>query len=180
MDLDQWDKTAKFIDNNIPENRVGDFEIIRVDGETFLVEHAEYLKIWMSTGREEYELYEDLYKQLEVLPNSRILMAGLGLGVDLRNIVDMDNVTDITVVEKSDAVLALVGIFIKHPKVELINDDIFEFLKNTTEKFDVIYFDIFPGGRSSYPEEAEKLAELASYKLNSNGKIIFWEEQQDV
>ena len=174
-----WQQNLRTI-NNIPEQRIGDFEIIKVNNETFLIEHYDYIKVWMAGSNEERQLYLPLYSKCDKLINGKVLIAGLGLGLDLLNVISNPNVKEIVLIEKQKEIIDLVWPYVLHDKTKLIHKDIFEFLRTTDEQFDLIYFDIFPGGRMSFPEEADKLEKLARQRLRLCGEIVFWEEETDV
>jgi len=73
----------------------------------------------------------------------RVLIAGLGLGLIIHNIIENPEVTEIVVVEKYQDVIDLVEPKFTHPKLKVICADIFEYKPNKGEKFDTIYFDIW-------------------------------------
>jgi spermidine synthase len=74
--------------------------------------------------------------------HGRVLIVGLGLGMILHPIVAKAGVTKVVVVEKSQDVIKLIAPSLP-PSVELVCADIFEW-KPPTEKWDTIYFDIWP------------------------------------
>lgn len=77
----------------------------------------------------------------------RVLIAGLGIGLIIENIMPKlktGEIWDITVIEKCQDVIDLVAPYYKHPKIKIICADIFSWEVNKTEKFDTIYFDIWP------------------------------------
>lgn len=71
-----------------------------------------------------------------------VLIAGLGIGLIIKPIVDKPEVTSIIVVEKYPDVIKLVSPHVQHPKLSIANADIFEL--KTKQQFDTIYFDIWP------------------------------------
>lgn len=166
-------KHWKIIYDNIPTQRIGRFEIIKDSGKnTSLVEHSDPLVVWTSMDENEWHLYQELRE----LAYGKILIAGLGLGFDLLNVINKDNVHEVVVVEKQQAVIDLVWPYITHKKATLVHQDILEYLQNTDERFNIIYFDIFPGGCESFPEQVNQLYEAAQFKLELNGQIVFWRE----
>ena len=76
--------------------------------------------------------------------NGRVLIACLGLGLIIHNIIDKDIVKEIIVIEKYQDVIDLVAPKFNHPKLKIICADIFEWKPERSEKFDTIYFDIWP------------------------------------
>lgn len=74
----------------------------------------------------------------------RVLIAGLGVGLIIQNIIDKEDVTEIVVIEKYQDVIDVVEPRIKHPKLKIICADVFKYDMPAEEKFDTIYFDIWP------------------------------------
>jgi spermidine synthase len=171
--ISEFCKHWKIIYDNIPEQRIGRFEIIKDSGQnTSLIEHSDPFMVWTSMDENEWHLYQELHE----LAYGKVLIAGLGLGFDLLNVSDKDGVDEIVVVEKQQAVIDLVWPYIPHQKAILVHQDILEYLRNIKERFNIIYFDIFPGGCESFPEQTNLLREAAQFKLELNGQIIFWRE----
>lgn len=168
----KWFKHWKIIYDSIPEQKIGRFEIVKDGGNTSLVEHSDSLIVWMSMDENEWHLYN----KLRGLAYGKVLIAGLGLGFDLLNVADKSSVNEIVVVEKRREVIDFVWPYISHDKTTLIHKDILEYLHDTGEKFNIIYFDIFPGGSDSFPEQMDELCEIAKIRLKFGGQIIFWQE----
>lgn len=76
--------------------------------------------------------------------HGRVLIAGLGIGLITQAIQEKENVSEIIVVEKHQDVIDLVADKIMHPKIKILNADIYDNVFDKTEKFDTIYFDIWP------------------------------------
>lgn len=73
----------------------------------------------------------------------RILLNGLGLGFCLAAILRKPDVEAVTVIEKSQCVLALVGPHITDPRVNIINADALEWRPARGQRFDVVWHDIW-------------------------------------
>lgn len=73
----------------------------------------------------------------------KILVNGLGLGVLLKALLDKDEVTHITVIEKSKDVIKLVGSSITDKRVTIINADAFEYKPPKGETYDCVWHDIW-------------------------------------
>ena len=168
----EWYKHWKVVYDNIPEQQIGRFEIVKDNGNTSLVEHSDSLVIWMSMDENEWHLYQKLRK----FAYGKVLIAGLGLGFDLLNVADKNSVDEIIVVEKQQEVIDLVWPYISHRKTILVHQDILDYLQSIDEKFNIIYFDIFPGGSDSFSEQMNILCEAAKVRLKPNGQIICWQE----
>lgn len=168
-----WQKQWKVIHDSVPAQRIGNFEIEKDPKNISLIEHSSYQIIWMSVDGNEWCLYSSLPE----LVYGKVLIAGLGLGFDLLNVVDRDCVDEVVLVEKQQVIIDLVWPYIPHSKTTLVHQDVFEYLRDTKEKFDVIYFDIFPGGYESQPDLAKQLVAVAGLRLNPGGQVILWSEE---
>jgi spermidine synthase len=117
-----------------------------------------------------------LYRRFRRAATGDVLIAGLGLGLDLLQIAMKRDVKKIVVVEKKQIIIDLVWPYIPHHRATLVHQDIRLYLRETKQKFDVIYFDIFPGGGESFPVTTAELRKLATPRLKPNGRIIFFRE----
>ena len=81
---------------------------------------------------------QECFLQYEAYRNAKgkVLVGGLGLGVYASMIALKKEVTEVVVVEISKDVIKLCRP--SHPKIRVINDDIWKYLKNPKEKFDYI------------------------------------------
>lgn len=84
--------------------------------------------------------------------SGKVLVGGLGLGMVLKCLLDKNDVTKVTVIEKSPDVINLVAsAYIADPRVEIINADIFDY--KPTEHYDCAWFDIWDDiSGEEYPE----------------------------
>lgn len=77
-----------------------------------------------------------------------VLIAGLGLGMILLPILAKPEVTSVTVIEKSQAVIRLVapGIYSQQgsEKLTIVYQDVFDWRPTAGTKYDTLYFDIWP------------------------------------
>lgn len=73
-----------------------------------------------------------------------VLIAGLGLGLILTRILPKPEVKKVKITEKYLDVIELIAPRFESPKLEVIHADIFEWHPAKGEKFDTIYFDIWP------------------------------------
>lgn len=89
--------------------------------------------------------------------NGRILIAGLGLGLIIKWLLKQENITEIVVIEKFEDVIKLVAPKFKSSKLKIIHGDIFEWLPEKNEKFDCIYFDIWPNISTNNIDDINKL-----------------------
>ena len=172
-----WKRNFRKLYDAIPSQRIGRFEIIKVNSELFLIEHSDDLVVWMAICPEdESKLYLPFYQSCSLLSEGNVLIGGLGLGCDLLNIASINAVLDIVVIEKNQEVIDLVWPYIPHNKTKLVQGDINDFLSVTDNLFDIVYFDINPGGMGAFPETSNRLSNLSKRCLKSGGKVMFWEE----
>lgn len=85
-----------------------------------------------------------------------VLIFGLGLGCTVREIIDIPEVSSITVVEKHPGVIALVAPFTKHPKLTIVHGDAFTY--QPAQKFDAIWIDIWPAATADFTSQRRSLA----------------------
>lgn len=118
-----------------------------MDGGLMYMEEGKYVRLhvggdlMMSDTRMEKRSNSDFAHHA----NGRVLIAGLGIGLILNSLkekVKSKEITSITVVEKSKDVIDLVSPYFMDIPIKYVNEDIFEY--KTKEKFDTIYFDIWP------------------------------------
>jgi hypothetical protein len=101
----------------------------------------------------------------------RVLIAGLGIGMIIRAIVNKPEVEEIVVIEKYRDVIDLVSPKIAHPKVKVIEADIFTYDMAKSEKFDTIYFDIWASINTDNLYEMKELHKR--YRKNKRDKDTF-------
>jgi spermidine synthase len=73
-----------------------------------------------------------------------VLVAGLGLGMVIFPILEKKEVKMVTVVELNYDVIKLVKPRVKSPKLRIIHSDIAVWLPPKGEKYNTIFFDIWP------------------------------------
>lgn len=103
--------------------------------------------------------------------NGKVLIAGLGIGLIIRNIQEKHSgvghdVTDITVVEQSQDLIDVIQPYF--PKVKMICADIHEYIPEQNEKFDTIYFDIWESLNTDNLKEMNGLARKFRKYLNKD------------
>ena len=76
--------------------------------------------------------------------HGKILINGLGLGVLLKALLEKPEVTEITVIEKSEDVIKLVApTYTSDARVKIINADAFSYKPEKKEKWDYVWHDIW-------------------------------------
>lgn len=106
-----------------------------------------------------------------------VLIAGLGIGLILRPMLDSPDVETVTVLERSADVIALIGPQYQHPKLTIIEADVYTWTP-PKKAYNLIYFDVW----ASVPNEDNK-EEIASLKkryrsaLKRCGRSMAWCEE---
>lgn len=72
-----------------------------------------------------------------------ILINGLGLGCVLKVLLEKQNVTKITVIEKNEEVINLVSPYFKDERLTIIHADAFEYKPPNGEMYDYVWHDIW-------------------------------------
>ena len=105
--------------------------------------------------------------------NGKVLIAGLGLGLVLHNILQKEEVTEILVIEKCQDVIDLVGPKFENPKLKIICEDIIKWRPKKNEKFDTIYFDIWAGISTDNLKEIQVLHNAFKRYVNRDNPSNF-------
>lgn len=117
----------------------------------------------------------------------RVLIGGLGLGLAVRLLCEREDppplvpngpVDHIVVVEKSEDVINLVGKHVAHPKVEIVHEDLFTYLKeNTTPYFDFAFYDIWKSdGEHTFHSTVVPLRRNSRCVVNRYDRVVCWNE----
>jgi spermidine synthase len=120
----------------------GTYAVLRVNGRTLMSD----------TNIERRSNYEVVRRS-----HGKVLVAGLGIGMILHPILRKPEVESVIVIEKNRDVISLVGKSVTHSKLSIVNADIFEWRPNKGQKFNTIYFDIWPDRCTDYLAEMAKL-----------------------
>jgi hypothetical protein len=107
-----------------------------------------------------------------------VLIAGLGIGLILAPVISKDTVKSVTVIENNLDVINLVYPQYDSPKLGIVNQDIFFFKPARGQKFDTIYFDIWPNICSDYCLEITKLKSRFRTDLAKDGWMGAWCERE--
>ena len=158
------------IDVNIPDGVQGDWAV-----ETFTVQDRE-LSEMLSLMKDGRGVPAGTYKRLTrrgsvVMSNTpdeirdfyyfvrrasgRVLVNGLGLGVVVKALLDKDDITHITVIEKDPDVIALVASHLNDLRLEIICADALKYKPQS--QYDAVWHDIWDGICSDNLPEMTKL-----------------------
>lgn len=129
-------------------------------------------RLLMSDTPQEMFLQYDAYKNAK----GNVLVGGLGLGMYVSMIAKKKEVTSITVIEKEKDIIKLMNF--KHPKVKIVNADIWKYLKKTKEKFDYAYVDIhYSTGAMEYRDTVLPMRKIFEKRFKGM-PVDFWGEEE--
>lgn len=167
-----YEKKLDYEMSHIPEQEIKPFRIVREGNNTLLYEDDH---MWMQS-RHSDDAHGDLIDKFF----GKVLIGGLGLGCIVEKLVKHNNkITKIIVVEKFKQVIDLVWPYLKKDdRCEIVNDDIFNYLKNTTEVFDCATIDTMKGFHpQGYTGTILRAKELIKDKCDLNN-VYFWNEDE--
>lgn len=107
-----------------------------------------------------------------------VFIAGLGIGLILHNIRDKVKngiVSSITVIEISQDVIDLVSPYYKDLNIKYICSDVMQYKPAKDEKYDTMYFDIWPDICTDNLNDMKKLSYIWRYhKKTADSWIGYW------
>lgn len=106
--------------------------------------------------------------------NGRVLIAGLGIGLIIHNILTKENISEIIVIEKYKDVIDLVSPKFNDHRLKIIEADIFEWKPTKGDKFDTIYFDIWPQICVDNLSQIKTLHNRFKFYKTSDGYMDSW------
>jgi spermidine synthase len=113
--------------------------------------------------------------------NGDVLIAGLGIGMVLTAVLKHPDVRTVTVVEKYQDVIDVVGPHYANERLTIICADILEWQPPKGRKWDTIYFDIWPNICTDNLNDMAKLHRRFASRLNrANPKSWMDSWQRDV
>lgn len=195
--MEPWEHVVE-----IPEGKVGDYEIKHIYRDPGKVERSnartalmggqsekplEFDRrtqwhqlsydggVWMTDLPIEQQQHDN---ELKVMTYGDVLIGGLGVGYAANVLAARDEVDRIVVVEISPEVCKLVEPHLKDPwgKIEVVNMDLFKFLKQNEEPFDWAFYDIWQSdGEGTFHTKVIPLREL-SWGCIDDENIVCWNE----
>ena len=106
--------------------------------------------------------------------NGRVLIAGLGIGLIIHNILEKQSITEIIVIEKYQDVIDLVSPYFNDTRLKIICADIFDWKPAKGEKFDTIYFDIWPDITTENLKQIKALHNRFKYYKSDGAYMDSW------
>lgn len=98
--------------------------------------------------------------------HGKVLVAGLGLGMILHPVLAKPEVEQVTVIEKYQDVSDLIAPTLPASKLEIIHADIFQWKPAKGQRWNVIYFDIWPNICTDNLKDIAKLHQAFKGKLD--------------
>lgn len=155
---------------NIPEGVSGDYRVVHQSEITLLKQYinGEWLTI-MADSELEAEQADQFLKSA----SGDVLIAGLGLGMDIQPLIDNPNVNSVTFIEKNQEVIDLVWNHTpQSSKINLIIADIYTWTPD--KNYDVAWFDSFICPIDGIdPVDTYRITMTSKYQ-NSVGAGYFW------
>jgi hypothetical protein len=142
--------------------------IVRDGGSMFRMYDGDYVRLHVNGQLMMSDTAMERLSNESFIKNAkgRILIAGLGIGMVLKNILKNKEVTEIVVIEKYQDIIDLVQPKFNDSRLWIICADIFEYEMPKTELFDCIYFDIWAEISQDNLLEMKKLH--SKYRKNLN------------
>ena len=120
----------------------------------------------MSNTPMEIRDHRKLFLNVKLLGGD-ILINGLGLGMALTKILTYENVTSVTVIEKSEEVIQLVSESFKDKRVSIIHADAMTYKPPVNKKYSVVWHDIWN------EKSADNLKEMGTLHRRYGRKCIW-------
>ena len=155
---------------NVPSGISGEFKVVASEDDTILYQliNDKWMNIMDDGGEEGVQATAFLNAA-----TGDVLLAGLGLGMVLQPLIDNQNVTSITIIEKQQEVIDLVSPHIVSSKIiNIIHDDIYTWTPD--KNYDVAWFDSY-----IYPADGDDplgtyLSDMTAKYNNVVGTAYFW------
>jgi spermidine synthase len=169
---------------NEQEDMMFNLRAVRDGGSIFRMYNGKYVRLHINgelmmsdTGMERISNRAFMHKA-----KGRVLIAGLGIGLIISNIIENPEVTEIVVIEKYQDVIDLVLPKFNNPKLKVICADIDEWKPEKGEKFDTIYFDIWADITTDNLEHIKKLHNRFKLFKANDGWMNSWMKEylQDI
>lgn len=150
-------------------------------GETkkFKVVSGNYTVLYQYIGGKWMNIMEDTELEANQAHNflsaatGDVLLAGLGLGMVIKPLLDNESVASITIVEKFQEVIDLVWKHVpKSDKVKLIKDDIYSWIPQ--KSYDVAWFDSYIYPQDGSDPLGEYLDDMTNKYRTYVGSAYFW------
>lgn len=157
-----------------------DFERLRASWDGMPLYAQKYTRlfigneVWMTDA--EFECYSN--QKIVIRAYGDVLVAGLGLGLILGPMLAMEDISSVTVLEKSPDVIALVGPWYQSEKLTIIEANVHEWTP-PKKAYNFVYFDIWPNvPNSDQRAEISTLKKRYRSSLKPGGRTAAWCEER--
>lgn len=151
-----------------------------LDGDGMMyMRDGEYIRLVVNGNLEMSDTNMEKNSNWSFVNNAKgdVFIAGLGIGLILHNLRDKiksGEVTSVTVLEKSQDVIDLVAPYYKDLGIKVIQGDIREYKPQKEEKYDTIYFDIWPTINEDNLEEIATFHQRWKFHKRKGGWMSSW------
>lgn len=156
---------------------VQNLRIVRDNGRMFKMKTGTYVKLIVDGELMMSDSPMERYTNIDFIQKAKgkVFIAGLGIGMVLNAILNKPEVSQVVILEKYQDVIDLVHPLYSHPKLTVICGDVFEYDMPKSEKFDCIYFDIWPDiDGDNYKDMKLLHAKYRKNKASKNSHISSW------
>lgn len=167
---------------NVSEERASQFNLEALfagHGGLTRVEAGDYVKLGINGRLMMSDTPFERRTNQDFVDNAKghVMIAGLGIGLileALRPKIESGEVLDIVVYEKYQDVIDLVGPLYKYLPLTIKCADILEYVPSKEERYDTLYFDIWPTVDSDNLAEMAKLHQRWKTRKNKGGWMNSW------
>ena len=124
---------------------------------------------WMSGAPDECLAMESMARR----SSGDVLIGGLGLGILAWLCAARSSVTSVTVVELQQSVVNLIAPVISHTKITITRGDVWQYIEQTSHKFDFVALDTWPDVGSAV-QESSTAKTRAARVLSNRGMVRTW------
>jgi len=127
------------------ENPLFNLRAVRDGGLMFHISDGRYVRLHINSElvMSDTHLEKISNSSFVTHANGNILIAGLGIGLIIKNILNKNNIQSITIVEKYQDVIDIVSPKFIDSRITNICDDIYNWKPNKGTRYDTLYFDIW-------------------------------------
>lgn len=151
------------------------------DGGLSYCPQGDFIKLYVGNTlmMSDTKMEKDSNREFVIMAEGDVFIAGLGIGLILHNIkdkVEKGIVKSITVIEISQDVIDLVSPYYKDMNINYICGDVMSYKPKKDEKYDTIYFDIWPTISTDNLDDMRKLSYTwRSHKKSKESWVGYWQ-----
>ena len=152
------------------ENPLFNLRALRDGNGLMYMYDGKYVRLHINSELVMSDTHMELQSNAEfvIRANGHILIAGLGLGLIIKNILNKPDIKSITVIEIYQDVIDIVSDKFNDNRITYIHDNIFDWKPEKGIKYDTIYFDIWSEISIDNLYEIKTLHNKFKYYVNRN------------